>query len=112
MVKYFTMPRRTAAILFPSRLDWDLCPLDPKKGTQTMDSDLEKYGQDLDHNIELGQIYALLRSLYVYMYIYVRSLYVYMYICVCVCIYIYMCVCVCVHAYIHVHLDTYIHIYT
>ncbi len=33
-----------------------VCPLDPKKGTQTMDSDLDNYGQDIDHKNELGRI--------------------------------------------------------
>jgi hypothetical protein len=69
MVKYLTMSVHTTAIMLPSRLDWDLCPLDPKKGTQPMDSDLDNYGQDLDHKNEFGRIYALVRTLYIYMYI-------------------------------------------
>jgi hypothetical protein len=31
----------SAAILFPSRLDWVFSLLDPKKGTQSTDSDLD-----------------------------------------------------------------------
>jgi hypothetical protein len=85
------------------------------KGTQTIDSDLDSYGQDLDHK-KLERIYALARMLYICTYIhtyilayitYIPTIYGYLQ-----SIHMHVQICTCMHACMHAFMHTHVHAYS